>query len=216
MRDYLPLVGAWLAYGVWHSYLAAPGVKAWVGRHWPGLARRYRLYFNLMALLCLWPVWLVQNPLHGPLLWERPWWLAALLNVLALGALWGAWQTAKVYNMREFLGLRPAQAGPVRFSLSYWHRWVRHPWYFFALILVWTRPMDGASLVSALCISAYFVLGSRLEEQKLLAELGAPYRRYQALVPGLWPWPGRVLSAAQAQSLCADAQAAPVSAKGVQ
>ena len=58
--------------------------------------------------------------------------------------------------------------------------------------------MDPALLVSALMVSAYFVVGARLEEAKLVVEFGAAYRHYMTRVAGLLPLPGRTLSAGEA------------------
>ena len=53
--------------------------------------------------------------------------------------------------------------------------------------------MDQAFLVSSLCWTFYLVLGSRLEETRLIALHGEAYRRYRMLVPGLLPLPWRFL-----------------------
>ena len=47
------------------------------------------------------------------------------------------------------------------------------------------------SLVSALAITAYFIVGSRYQERKLGGEFGDAYRDYAKTVPGLLPslWP---------------------------
>ena len=81
------------------------------------------------------------------------------------------------------------------------HRHVRHPWYALSLVLLWTRDMSTALLVSALAITAYFVVGSWLEERKLLARFGPAYGQYMARVPGLVPRPWRRLSREEARQL---------------
>jgi len=50
-------------------------------------------------------------------------------------------------------------------------------------------------------ITAYFIAGSRLEEDKLLAVYGETYRRYMAKVPGLMPLPWKYLTAGEASAL---------------
>ncbi|MFB6260531.1 MAG: isoprenylcysteine carboxylmethyltransferase family protein [Thiohalorhabdaceae bacterium] len=82
---------------------------------------------------------------------------------------------------------------------------VRHPWYFFGLVILWTRDLHLAGLVAAVAISAYLVIGSRLEERKLLSAYGTAYAAYKRRVPGLAPLPGRYLSRAEATELARQA-----------
>ena len=199
MEHLLPLALAWIAYFALHSLLASLGAKAWFSRHWPRITPHYRLWYNLFAALSLLlPLALLYHA-RGPMLWafEGAWaWLA---NGLALLASAGFWHSLRWYDTRAFLGLAPP--GADGFSLSPYHRFVRHPWYSFGLVILWTRDMDAAMLLSASLMNLYFVLGSRWEEQKLLVELGERYRRYREQVPGLLPNPWRYLSRSEADAL---------------
>lgn len=73
------------------------------------------------------------------------------------------------------------------------------------LVLVWTRDMDPAFLTTAVMITLYFLLGSRLEERKLLVYHGEIYRQYRQLVPSLIPLPWKYLSREKARMLVAAA-----------
>ena len=195
---------AWLLYFGLHSLLASHASKDWVARRWPRLRPGYRLGYNLLALVLLaGPVGLFLL-YEGPLLWRWSGGWAWLANGLALLALLGFLHSSRAYDSLDFLGLRQWREGRTRpgaFQLSVWHRFVRHPWYSFGLVILWTRDMNAAGLVSALWITAYLVVGSRLEERKLLGELGEVYARYRARVPGLVPRPWRHLSREQARQL---------------
>ena len=109
--------------------------------------------------------------------------------------------------MQEFLGLRQLQLNVRKvedlehFQLSPFHHYVRHPWYFFGLVLLWTRDMHATMLLSSVFITLYFVIGSRLEEKKLLVYHGDIYRRYMALVPGLIPLHWKTLTKEGAKAL---------------
>lgn len=61
--------------------------------------------------------------------------------------------------------------------------------------------MNATTLLSSVFITLYFVIGSRLEEQKLLTYHGDTYRRYMARVPGLIPLPWKSLTAEEARVL---------------
>ncbi len=207
MNDLIWLALGWVAYAALHSLLASLRCKAWVTRRWPAFAPWYRLAFNFQSVILLLPLVWATWAIPGDWLWHwsGPWaWLA---NGLALAALAGFWRCGGVYDMGEFLGTKPLReqrrdaAEHDGLRISPLHRFVRHPWYALALLLIWTRDMNAPLLVSALAITLYFVLGSRLEERKLEAHFGAAYREYRRRVPGLIPLPWKRLSAAEAETL---------------
>ncbi|MDD5296479.1 MAG: hypothetical protein PHU46_06155 [Rhodocyclaceae bacterium] len=203
------LLPAWLAYFALHSLLASLMVKHWIAGRWPSLMPAYRLAFNAVAILGLLPILYLLYAHPGRLVWawSGPWaWLA---NGAALAAVLGFFLTLGHYDGQEFLGLRQWRSGArtvadqERFHLSSFHRYVRHPWYFLSLLILWTRDMNEAMLASALLTTAYFVVGARLEEQKLIAYHGERYRRYMQKVAGLFPLPWKTLSKAEAAELVA-------------
>lgn len=206
---FLPLY--WLGYFSLHSVLASLAVKRVVASRCPNLMPFYRMGFNLLAVILLLPVlWLMyRNP--GPMLWRWQGIGAYSANGLALAALGGFLRSLKDYDMQEFLGLRQWKTrirrveDQERLHLSPFHRFVRHPWYFFALILIWTRDMSAATLFSSVMMTLYFIIGSRLEESKLLVYHGEIYRRYMDRVPGLIPLPWKWLKAGEAKELLNEA-----------
>lgn len=209
------LVFFWLAYFFIHSALASLRVKRWFARRFPRNARFYRMGFNLVSLILLLPIVWQMYRAAGAVWWTWRGWQAWLANGLALAALAGFVASLCHYDGKEFLGLRQMRAAPdtsdatgaledrEAFRLSPYHRYVRHPWYFFSLLLIWTRDMNDAMLVSAVLLTLYFLVGSRLEERKLIAYHGDVYRRYRQRVPGLIPLPGKSLSKAEAAELIA-------------
>lgn len=207
LPELLPLALAWVAYFGLHSLLASLGLKRLVAARYPRLMPAYRLGFNAVAVIGLLPVaWLVwRHP--GPMLWQWTGWQAWIADGLALAAIAGFVASARDYDSSEFLGLRQWRLrssrveDQERFHVRGLHRYVRHPWYFLSLVLIWTRDMDAATLLSVLLISAYLVVGSRLEERKLLVYHGERYRRYMQRVAGLIPLPGRTLSRREAEDL---------------
>lgn len=209
----LALAASWLIYAAIHSLLASHAVKRRLAARCPQCLSGYRLFYNLLAVgLLPVPLWLTLTvPGESLWQWQGPWaWLA---NGLALLALVGFFYSLRFYDGSGFLGLRQLRQGhrtldePEGLCISPLHRWVRHPWYSLGLVILWTRDMDAPLLLTTLLITAYFVLGSRLEERKLLAQYGEAYARYRAAVPGLVPRPWRHLSAAQAAHLEQQARA---------
>jgi len=205
--DHLWLILAWLGYVAVHSLLASLAVKQRLSQAIPHLMSWYRLAFNGLAITLLLPVFYFWHQAGGPWLWQWTGVGAWLANILAGMAIVGFIASLRWYDSAEFLGLRQwrernhSVEDQETFQLSPFHRYVRHPWYSFALVILWTRDMDLATLISTLLINAYFVLGSRLEEHKLVQYHGAVYPRYQRAVPGLIPRPWRHLSRSEADRL---------------
>lgn len=196
---------AWCAYFALHSLLAANVAKAWIGRRWPRSFPAYRAAYNLFSVIALLPVlWLVYRN-GGDWLWRWQGLLGWLADGLAVAVLVAFYASTRAYDMGEFLGLsqlrNAGRAESHNFTLSSFHRYVRHPWYSFGLVLIWTRDMNGPLLVSAIAITLYLIVGSRLEERKLVEQFGQPYRDYITKVPGLVPLPWKYLKAKEAGAL---------------
>ena len=66
--------------------------------------------------------------------------------------------------------------------------YIRHPWYTGALLfLVFCLPVTDVNLVWRGVFVAYTVIGTELEERKLLEDLGEPYAAYRRRVPRFFP-----------------------------
>ena len=219
-RDIVLMSFCWIAYFALHSALASLVVKRWVAADWPNLMPYYRLMFNILASLLILPIlWLTYHE-PEPMLWRWQGIAAWLANGLALAAIFGFWLSLKSYDMQEFIGLRQLQLrvrkveDQEHFHLSPFHRFVRHPWYFFGLVLIWTRDMSVTTLLSSVIITLYFLVGSRLEEKKLLVYHGNIYRRYMSRVPGLIPLPWKFLTAGEAEVLLKQNKDAEINGTG--
>lgn len=197
----------WSGYFALHSWLASAQCKAWVGKRLPGFLPVYRLTYNLLALIFLIPPGLLTFVYPGAYLWRWSGALGWLADGLAFAACVGFIASLYYYDGLSFLGIRQwrnrSAQGQVaeRFTVSPLHRFVRHPWYFFMLVILWTRDMTAGGLTFAVVTTIYLLLGSRWEEEKLVARYGEAYRRYQGQVGRLLPRPGRILSREAAREL---------------
>lgn len=199
--DHTVLALLWLGYFAVHSLLASLRAKTWVAQHWPAVSRRYRLWFNIVAVALILPPAIVMHTIPSTALWTWTSGAAVVANGLALSALAAFFWSLRFYNSGEFLGTTPPSEQPSRFVLSPLHGVVRHPWYSLALVIIWTRDMNSAFFVSALLFTLYFYVGSIWEEQKLCVEFGAAYREYQRRVARLIPRPGKILSAEERRAM---------------
>jgi protein-S-isoprenylcysteine O-methyltransferase Ste14 len=203
----VPLVVGFVIYFTLHSWLASLSLKKFVAGHWPAFMPAYRLVYNLLSVVLLIPLlWLMrQNP--GPILWQWHGTISIIMNGIMFAAIAGFAWSLKSYDNMVFLGWtqwknRHQEAeNPDRLFISSLHRFVRHPWYFFILVILWVQDMTLSQFVTYGLITLYLIIGSRLEERKLVSQFGDSYRRYCQQVPGLIPLPWRWLSQDEAREL---------------
>jgi protein-S-isoprenylcysteine O-methyltransferase Ste14 len=194
-----PLIIAWLLYFLVHSLIASTAMKQMVQTRFPRLFPWYRLGFNLIAAVSvLIPFWMMYLQ-PGNVLWQWQGSMLWLMNVIALTGVIGFLISTKYYDNGAFLGIKPNLNNHIGSAdeplvISPMHRYIRHPWYFFGLLIIWTRDMNTAWLISCIMMTAYFLLGSKLEENKLIKEYGDGYAEYRNKVGGIIPLPWRILS----------------------
>jgi protein-S-isoprenylcysteine O-methyltransferase Ste14 len=143
----------------------------------------------LLALLLLWQrTEPVVISIQGPFRWCLH---AALLASLA-GFLWGvrslgAFDALGLQPVLTRVGNKPAQNMPLAVRGAY--RWVRHPLYTSALLLIWSQPeLTYDRILFNLSWTIWVIVGTLLEERDLLANFGEAYAAYQRKVPMLIPW----------------------------
>ena len=109
-----------------------------------------------------------------------------------IGMMWGmrALRSFDMFGIQPILAhIRASHVRAMPLTIRGPYRWVRHPLYFFMLVLIWCCPdvtMDR--LLFNVLFTAWIVLGTLLEERDLIAEFGETYLNYQRKVPMLIPW----------------------------
>ena len=196
--DYGLYVVTWLSFGVGHSVLALPGVRKALGAR---IGARYRFAYNVVASVHLAIVlavgWLTLGDREP---FALPYAMQAAMVVVSLAGLAVLAATPWLYDVGRFGGVaqwKAARAGtpiaedePLRRDGL--HRYVRHPLYSAGFLVLWGIAWSPLGLATAVCGSAYLVVGTALEERKLVALDGDDYRRYRDAVPAFVPRPGRV------------------------
>jgi protein-S-isoprenylcysteine O-methyltransferase Ste14 len=65
---------------------------------------------------------------------------------------------------------------------------IRHPMYFALIIFLWCQTLRVSDLIGNIVLTIYIIVGTKLEERKLVLELGNAYIQYQQEVPMLIPF----------------------------
>lgn len=183
-----------------HSLLISASVNAWLKQQRAAVRGTYRLLYSLFVSLTLLPLLWLQYHLPQEIIFSWSGWLRIPQVLLLLYALLLIIGGQVVYDLGYLVGIRQwrnwrqgKEAPKLPFTSRGVLSYVRHPWYSAGLPILWTvGPITDANWPSRLILSIYLVIGTLLEERKLLRELGEPYRRYCEQVPMLVPWKGRV------------------------
>lgn len=212
----------WVCWCSLHSLLISRTVTRFWQRRLGKNYRRYRLTYNVVSTVTLFiPVgysFHLQRYESALLSWTEHW---SLLRITMIGtALFLFWAGARQYDMSHFLGITQLRSDPGSvaqneqnsFSTAGISSVIRHPWYLGGILLVWSAPSPfyPSTVITAFILTAYFFIGTLLEERKLHSQYGEAYERYQQQVSMLFPhkWVYRCLAdkkeSRQARSNSAD------------
>jgi protein-S-isoprenylcysteine O-methyltransferase Ste14 len=176
-----------------HSFLASLRVKRWARLVFDASVDRwYRAVYVLFALASFAPIPLLLVILPDRTLYvaPAPWrWLMVLVQLSgAAGAAVAILQTGafRFVGLEQMLARRSEEGGPLQVRGLYCY--VRHPSYFFSLLVIWLTPLMTVNLLALYVLfTLYFYVGSTHEERRLVAEFGEAYEAYQRHVPRLIP-----------------------------
>jgi protein-S-isoprenylcysteine O-methyltransferase Ste14 len=197
-QDYLILIAIWGGWCFLHSFLISFSVLSFMETRFVGYERWYRIFYNIFSLLTLGGSVCYLKLLDSPVLfsWQGGWNL--LRFSLLLLALILFREGAKKYRLTSFLGLDQLKTGhrdvllngKTVFSRNGVLGIIRHPWYGGSILLVWSglQIYSVASTLVAALLSLYLIIGTLLEEKKLLAEYGDDFQLYREEVSMLFPW----------------------------
>jgi protein-S-isoprenylcysteine O-methyltransferase Ste14 len=184
-----------LLFFIQHSGMVRQELSARLAAFLP--AHYHRAFYTLVSSVVLTAVVMLWQPAREPLLELQGTlrWVARGAFLLGLaGFAWGvgALKSFDAFGETDIEAHwkgRPAE--PHTFAISGPYRWVRHPLYFFALLLIWSCPdLTTDRLFFNVLWTAWIYVGTFLEERDLVTEFGDTYRRYQRRVPMLIPWKG--------------------------
>jgi protein-S-isoprenylcysteine O-methyltransferase Ste14 len=169
-------------------------IKNRFGRHF----RFYRLFFNLLALTTLIPIILYGKTLKEQVLFRWEGYLIILQVFLLITSVLLFISGGRKYDLLQFLGIRQIKTGTSHTALSETGdidttgilSLTRHPWYLAAILVIWSsvREVYVSTLIINMILTIYIVIGTFLEERKLIIAYGDKYRSYQKKVSMFVPF----------------------------
>lgn len=194
--EYITLTFLWLLFFVPHSLLAANGTKHKLLGAFPFLNKAYRLLYNIQSLFFFGLAFWYQKSITPVFLFEPNTWVKGTAFVIMVAAIILMLVSFRNYSASEFLGLQQWRqksfnaAIAETLSINGLNQYVRHPLYsasFLFLAAYFVFKPSYANLVFVALSTLYLVVGTYLEEQKLISQFGDAYLQYQKRVGRFWP-----------------------------
>lgn len=199
--EYIILSSVWAGYCILHSFLISIKFTNFLTRVLKNYYAFYRLFYIIFSLVLL--IWVINfsNQWDNEIVitYVPPW--SIIRQILTWGSLlMFFWAFFFNYDSLSFFGIRQIlnfgkvkQSNPSEeikknglLSLT------RHPMYLALIIYLWCQTFSMADIVVNIVLTIYVIIGTVLEEKKLVLEFGDAYRKYQQEVPMLIPFTKKV------------------------
>jgi methanethiol S-methyltransferase len=195
--NYLLIVAAWTAYCVLHSFLISIRFTALMTRLLKKYYAFYRLFYVVISFILLAPIIRLTGQFESPAIMAYGAPLSVVRYTLMSGAVLLFFRAFFFdYDSLSFFGIRQilnwakpkTAAKPVELERNGLLGIVRHPMYLALILYLWCQTFRMMDLVINALLTLYILIGTWLEERKLVLEFGEAYLRYKRQVPMLIPF----------------------------
>ncbi|HVN72506.1 MAG TPA: isoprenylcysteine carboxylmethyltransferase family protein [Desulfomonilia bacterium] len=176
-----------------HSIMVRKGVRMGLSELIPD--DYYNAFYAVSSGITLLAAILFWQRIPGPI-FTAPgvfyWMLRALFFLCIAGFRWGekslgSFDPLGVKRVRRLIQNRGTKIMPLTLRGAY--QWMRHPLYFFSLVMIWSCPvLTSDRLLFNVLWTIWIVIATLLEERDLVMDFGDQYRQYQARVPMIIPY----------------------------
>ena len=180
-----------------HSWFVSHRWRGFIQRIFPRYQVFHRLIYVVFSTfsLAVLMIWIGTLPTVTIFAWTGWWTWIRWLGLAEAAFLF--WMGTRSYDNRSFLGFTQAldylRGSPARrpvFHTTGILAVIRHPWYTGTIILlVFCLPYTDVNLLWRSIFLVYTLIGTELEERKLLKDLGSEYEAYRGRVPRFFPDP---------------------------
>lgn len=197
---YLFVVLLWTGYVSLHSFLISIRFTNLMTRLLKDYYAFYRLFYVLVSLILIIPLINYTSQIDNTVIivYEPP--FSVIRYILVAGSLimffWAFffdYDSLSFWGIRQILNFRKTKetntpGGIKRNGLL---GIMRHPMYLALIIFLWCQTFRAVDIVTNTLLTIYVIVGTILEEKKLVLEFGDEYRKYQREVPMLIPFTKR-------------------------
>lgn len=193
---YLLLILMWIGYCALHSYLISIGFTNLMNRLLKKYYAFYRFFYGMISIILLIPI-MKYTALDNNVIIVYGQYLDIFRYIIMAGSLLlFFWAFFIDHDALSFFGIRQIlkfgknnETNPSNeIKRSGLLGIVRHPMYFAVIIYLLCRVHTMADLIMSLVLIIYIIIGTILEEKKLVLEFGESYIKYQKDVPILIPF----------------------------
>jgi methanethiol S-methyltransferase len=194
--EYFILAILWVAFCALHSALISVTFTNFIKQKIGDAYRFYRLSYNLFSIATLIPVLIYAAAIRQQPFFVWDGYLLPVKYILLFIGIICFVMGARRYNFGQFSGLAQIKEGTQHNLINKTGQLssrgilgvVRHPFYAGIFPLIWSNNLDITALITNIILSIYVLIGTLLEEHKLILEFGDQYREYQQRVSMLFPW----------------------------
>ncbi len=194
---YLFIILLWTGYCSLHSYLISIRFTNYLTRRLKSYYSFYRLFYVIISLALLIPLINYSTRLADAVIitYKFP------FSIIRYTFTWGSlltffWAFFFNYDSLSFFGIRQIleYRGIVKISSSEKIKkngllgLMRHPMYTALIIYLWCQTFRFTDVIVNFVLTIYLIIGTQLEEKKLVLEFGDSYIKYQQEVPMLIPF----------------------------
>jgi len=193
--DYLLIASLWIAYCLLHSFLITTSFTNLMTRLLKDYYAFYRIFFVIISVVLLIPLINYTDQLDSNIIitYSPP--LNIIQYALTLGSLlmffWAFfldYDSLSFFGIRQILNFGKKINSPGELKRNGLLGVVRHPMYFALIAYLWCQVFTTADIIVNIVLTIYVIMGTIIEEKKLILEFGDAYVKYQQEVPMLIPF----------------------------
>ena len=194
---YLLIALLWTGYCALHSYLISTGFTNLMTRLLKKYYAFYRIFYVVISIVLLIPIINYSTEIDNIIIISYGYYLNIIRIVLTYGSLlMFFWAFFFDYDSLSFFGIRQILNlfKPKKINSSDEIKrkgllgLMRHPMYFALIIYLWCQTHRMVDIIGNSILTIYIIIGTILEEKKLVLEFGDTYIKYQQEVPMLIPF----------------------------